>query len=306
MHVMLVGLLLLLVVLAIPFIWKPEGRPPLNGPALDDLTYREIAFESGELRMGGMLFLPDVPGPHPLTVLIHGSGPSSRDSAWYLSIADHLQRNGIAVLLPDKRGCEQSEGDWRTASLPELAEDTVAAVAYGARLDDAAFSTIGVMGLSQGGWIAPVAATLNPEVDFVVSMSGAAVPTDEQLLHEEIHSIERMGTYHFVARLLAPLSTARLRRMDFGRRWPASTPCPIGGRWMSPSSSPLAEGIRACPWLPAPNALSRLIGTGSSRSIPMAAMESRTRSPSGCRRPFSPTSSTSLRVPAASGLDGVG
>ena len=130
-------------------------------------------------------------------------------------IADHLQRNGIAVLLPDKRGCEQSEGDWRTASLPELAEDTVAAVAYGARLDDAAFSTIGVMGLSQGGWIAPVAATLNPEVDFVVSMSGAAVPTDEQLLHEEIHSIERMGTYHFVARLLAPLSTARLRRMDF-------------------------------------------------------------------------------------------
>lgn len=58
------------------------------------------------------------------------SGTSRRDSSWYLTLTHYLQQNGIAVLLPDKRGTGQSEGNWLTASFEDLATDTLAATAY--------------------------------------------------------------------------------------------------------------------------------------------------------------------------------
>ena len=69
--------------------------------------------------------------------------------------------------------------------------------------------------MSQGGWIAPLAASKSEDVSFVVSMSGAFVTTDEQLLYEETNSIHRMGTYKFLAKLIAPLTTKNIQRMDF-------------------------------------------------------------------------------------------
>lgn len=46
-------------------------------------------------------------------MIIQGSGTSSRGNGWYLTLAKNLQDNGIAVLLPDKRESEQSQGDSR-------------------------------------------------------------------------------------------------------------------------------------------------------------------------------------------------
>ena len=77
------------------------------------------------------------------------------------------------------------------------------------------YSSIGLIGMSQGGWIAPLAASKSEDVSFVVSMSGAFVTTDEQLLYEETNSIHRMGTYKFLAKLIAPLTTKNIQRMDF-------------------------------------------------------------------------------------------
>ena len=90
------------------------------------------AFENRheDLRLSGMLFLPEGEGSFPATIVIHGSGTSRRNSVWYLSIAKHLQHNGIAVLLPDKRGSEKSEGEWVGANFEELATDTLSAVDY--------------------------------------------------------------------------------------------------------------------------------------------------------------------------------
>jgi len=41
------------------------------------------------------------------------------------------------------------------------------------------------------------------------------VTTDEQLLYEETNSIQQMGTYMFLAKLIAPLTTKNIQRMDF-------------------------------------------------------------------------------------------
>ncbi len=110
-------------------LFTPEGRS-FHGVKLEDTQYLEISFQNKaqNIALGGMLFVPQVEGPFPAVVIIHGSGTSVRDNRWYLTLTQYLQDHGIVVLLPDKRGSEQSEGSWRSASFEDLATDTSAAM----------------------------------------------------------------------------------------------------------------------------------------------------------------------------------
>ena len=152
--------------------------------------------------------------PPGTAIIIHGSGTSRRNSVWYVSVAHHLQQHGIAVLLPDKRGSEKSEGEWLGTSFEELATDTISAIEFVKHQQMFEYSAIGLLGMSQGGWIAPVVAAETDDVSFVVSMSGAAVTTEEQLLHEEIYNIAPY-TYTFLAKLIAPISARNLMKKAF-------------------------------------------------------------------------------------------
>ena len=138
-----------------------------------------------------MLFVPEGRGPFPAVVVIHGSGTSQRDSFWYLTMTKYLKENGIVVLLPDKRGSEQSEGNWRTASFEDLAQDTESAVAFLKGQSDINISYIGVIGMSQGGHIAPILAKKSTDTEFVVNVVGAAVPMHEQLIYEENYNLRQ-------------------------------------------------------------------------------------------------------------------
>jgi len=229
------------IALLIPVIFKGKSRAPLQGPSLSEIEYTEI------LQLAGMLILPDGEGPYPLAVIIHGSGTSARDSKWYLSVAKHLQENGIAVLLPDKRGSEKSDGDWRGASFDDLAGDTLAAIEFVKSQEELDFSYIGLIGMSQGGWIAPLTASKSEDVSFVVSLSGAGVTTDEQLLHEEINNIADMGTYHFVAKLIAPLTTKNIQRMDFWQPLAGFDPLPYWEQVKVPAFAALGENDKSVP-----------------------------------------------------------
>ena len=218
-------IILFLATLLLPAVFKDRSRAPLVGPDLSSLKYEEIQFKNGDLDLAGMLFIPEGEGPFPVAVIIHGSGTSRRNSKWYLSVTRHLQDNGIAVLLPDKRGSEKSEGNWRGADFEDLAGDTLAAVENVRNQKLFTHSGIGLVGMSQGGWIAPIAAAKDKDIAFVVSMSGASVTADEQLLHEEIHNISYY-TWPFVARLLAPTTTKRLMKMDHLKPFAGYDPVP--------------------------------------------------------------------------------
>lgn len=216
---------LLLVLTVLPALFSDGSGGPLVGPDLAELDYEEIRFNNGDLRLAGMVFLPEGEGSFPMAVIIHGSGTSRRDNAWYLSVTRQLQANGIAVLLPDKRGSEKSEGNWVGADFHDLAGDTLAAVEFLRSQERFADSPVGLVGMSQGGWIAPVAAADNQDIAFVVSMSGSTVTTDEQLLHEEIHNISEF-TWPFIARLLAPITAKRIRQMEHFRAYAGFDPIP--------------------------------------------------------------------------------
>lgn len=190
-------------------------RPPIR---LDSLRYEEIRFENpaAGIVLAGMLFVPAREPPFPAVVMIHGSGTSSRGNSWYLTYAAYLQRNGIAVLLPDKRGSGASAGDWRSSSLEDLATDTEAAISHLREERPRRASSIGVLGISQGGMIAPIVAARSAELAFAINVVGGAIPMHDLLLYEEQHNLAQMGFLPGVSHGLAH-ATSAVNRMIVSR-----------------------------------------------------------------------------------------
>ncbi len=144
---------------------------------LDSYQREEVSFRSGGERLTGVLLTPAGRGAHPALVLIGGTGAAERNSV--LPIAQFLLAHGVALLGYDQRGVGGSTGDWRTASLQDFAQDTIAAVRLlkGRREIDS--KRIGVFGASQGGWVAPLAAAQSRDIAFVISVSGPGVSPAE-------------------------------------------------------------------------------------------------------------------------------
>ncbi len=132
-----------------------------------------IEIENEGDRIRGRLHLPTGDGPHPAIVLIHGSGDCSARWGTFVSFFVDL---GIAVVAYDKRGVGVSEGDWREGSYEVLAEDAARFVdALGDR-PDIDRKRIGLMGHSEGGYVAPITAAKRKQVAFVLVRVGPAVP----------------------------------------------------------------------------------------------------------------------------------
>jgi len=208
---------LVLAVVFIPVLLRqlfPSEQRHLERVALADTRHAEIAFQNRtqDLALAGLLFVPEGAGPFPAAVVIHGSGTSRRDKlGWYLTLTKYLQDSGIVVLLPDKRGSEKSEGDWRTASFEDLATDTRAAIEYLRTQRSVPLSGIGVIGMSQGGWIAPIVASQESDLAFLVSMVGPMVTPREQLLYEENHNLRQLGFLPGISNVLAYVGAANVR-----------------------------------------------------------------------------------------------
>lgn len=199
----------------------PEHDRTFTSVALDETTFTEISFSNTrqQLQLAGLLFVPAGTGPFPAAVIVHGSGTSNRRNGWYLTLTKYLQQSGIVVLLPDKRGSEKSEGDWRTADFHDLATDTLAAIDYLKGQEIVGVSGIGVIGMSQGGWIAPIVANEAKDLDFMVSIVGSAVSPNEQLLYEENYNLQQMGFLPGVSNVIAVLSTAWIKNIGQREFW---------------------------------------------------------------------------------------
>jgi dienelactone hydrolase len=221
---LLLGVLCLIVVVPVVVArFESSSSRTMTGVSLADTTYQEVQFsnEEQDVELAGMLFVPEGVGPHPAAVIIHGSGTSRRDNGWYLTLTDYLVNNGIAVLLPDKRGSEQSEGDWRSSSFEDLATDTVAAVSYLKNQQDFDVSKIGIVGMSQGGHIAPLVASESTDVEYLVNVVGGVAPMHDQLIYEENHNLRQMGFLPGVSDAVARLSTAWLIHVGQKEFWNA-------------------------------------------------------------------------------------
>jgi dienelactone hydrolase len=191
----------------------PSESRQFERVALAETRHLEVAFQnqSQDISLAGLLFVPEGDGPFPAAVVIHGSGTSRRDNGWYLTLTKHLQDSGIVVLLPDKRGSEKSEGDWRTSSFEDLATDALAALGHLRAQQSVPLSSIGVIGMSQGGWIAPLVASHDDDLAFLISMVGSVVTPREQLLYEENYNLRQIGFLPGISNVLAYAGYANVR-----------------------------------------------------------------------------------------------
>jgi hypothetical protein len=174
-----------------------EGIFELQRPAEETAeplpyTEEEVSFANGDIPLAGTLTLPEGEGPFPAVLLLTGSGQQNRDEELpivagyrpFREIADHLTRQGYAVLRYDDRGIGGSGGDPTTATTEDFAQDAAAALGYLASRPEVDAAATGLLGHSEGAIIAAMLAADNPEVAFVVSLAGPAVAGYDVLLKQ--------------------------------------------------------------------------------------------------------------------------
>jgi dipeptidyl aminopeptidase/acylaminoacyl peptidase len=145
--------------------WKPQGETASQAARVP-LREEEIRFRNGDLELYGKLVLPaEGDGPFPLVVLVHGSGSEAATFTYHRQY--QFPAEGVATFVYDKRGTGRSGGKF-TMRFDVLAGDVLAAVDRLRSHPKIDPERIGLAGYSQGGWIAPLAASKDPRIKFVV------------------------------------------------------------------------------------------------------------------------------------------
>jgi len=175
----------------ISLTWQRGEASPRTARRVEIEKREDVAFSNGRIRLAGTLISSTTPGKRPAIILVHGSGAEDRE--YMLPFARFLIRHGVAVLGYDKRGVGRSTGDWNTASFDDLAGDVVAAFEYLKARNDIEPSQIGLLGVSQAGWVMPLAAIRAKDIAFLISVSGAGVSPAETTIDEAEREMAASG-----------------------------------------------------------------------------------------------------------------
>jgi len=169
-------------------------RPPF--------PYDEIpvtfANEAADAQFAGTLTAPRGEGPFPTALLISGGGGQDRNGTFLRHrplhvLADHLTRRGIAVLRVDDRGVGASTGVRAQATSADYAEDALAGVAFLKNHPRVNAARIGLIGHSEGGTIATLAAAKSPDIAFIIMLASPGLPGTEYNYQFEAASGRALG-----------------------------------------------------------------------------------------------------------------
>ena len=151
----------------------------------------EVTFTNGSVTLSGTLLVPIGKTKSSAVTIVHGSSPNER--ATYRSWARRFAERGIAALIYDKRGSGKSTGNTRAASMEDLADDALAGLNMLRSRPDIDSKKVGIAGHSQGGWIAPLAASRSKNVAFIIASGAAAVTPAEQSIYHRAGVMRREG-----------------------------------------------------------------------------------------------------------------
>lgn len=186
-----------------------EAEPPAAPAGAASFTEKEFTVRSSEdVMLAGTLTLPaGANPPYPAVVLISGSGPQDRDGNTppayvtniFRTIAHRLADVGVATLRYDERGVGESTGDHGSADLHDLLGDVGAMIDYLRELPEIDRSRIGLLGHSEGAYIAPYFAARESDIAGCMLLAGASITIDELMIeqieyqaeHEELDEASR-------------------------------------------------------------------------------------------------------------------
>ncbi len=154
-------------------------------PKIKLYSETEVTFQSDDATIVGTLLTPKTPGPHPAVIIAHTSAGGERHAYWLF--ASQFVQDGIAVLSYDRHGHGKSTGgEPFNLDTDVLAEDMKAGFAYLQTHSDIDPQRIGLMGFSNGSWVAARAAEDIPDVAFIsVSMASGVSQVDAELFRRE-------------------------------------------------------------------------------------------------------------------------
>ena len=151
----------------------------------------EVSYENKQdhVTLAATLTLPPGNGPFPAVVLITGSGSQDRNETLlshqpFLVLADYLTRRGIAVLRADDRGMGGTSKGGPNDTTENYAADALAGVEFLKARKEINAKQIGLIGHSEGGMAAPLAAAKSNDVAFIVMMAGLGIPGDKLILKQ--------------------------------------------------------------------------------------------------------------------------
>jgi uncharacterized protein len=165
-----------------------SARPTTSTVAVEE------TFSNGSVALSGTLYLPENAKNLPAVIVLHSASSATRDLALYRHLKQMLPPLGVAVFVYDRRGSGKSGGPGAQGNYLALANDAIAArrmLAQDPRLDP---RRIGFWGLSQGGWLALLAASRSPETAFVIAVS-APMTTPEVQMNFAVANILRINGY---------------------------------------------------------------------------------------------------------------
>ena len=173
--------------LSLPLVLKrTEEVPKLHRSQEPEKPYpyieEEVFYENADagIKLAGTLTMPRTGGPFPAVILISGSGAQDRNETIvghrpFLVLADYLTRKGIAVLRVDDRGVGGSTGNTLEATSEDFAGDVLAGVKFLKARKEIDPKKIGLIGHSEGGIVAPMAAVKSSDVAFIVLLAGTGL-----------------------------------------------------------------------------------------------------------------------------------
>lgn len=156
-----------------------QNRPQTPIPPFP-YNSEDVAYDNAEgtVHFGATFTYPKTGGPFATAILITGSGTQDRDETLFghkpfAVIADHLTRNGYAVLRIDDRGAGKTTGPVEKATTADFAKDIEAALSYLKTRKEADKIKTGLIGHSEGGLIAMMVAAAHPnEIQYIITLAG--------------------------------------------------------------------------------------------------------------------------------------
>jgi dienelactone hydrolase len=148
----------------------------------DDYDIEDVTFSSHGVDLAGSIVFPAERDLYAAVVFVHGSGKQKRN----IGLAKSLASKGIAAFVYDKRGVGGSGGEYESKqsvsgqNISLLADDASAALSALSMHPKTKSLPIGLTGISQAGWIVPLAAESNDSVDFIVLWSGPVCKVSEE------------------------------------------------------------------------------------------------------------------------------
>ncbi len=181
---------------------KPtELKRPQTPHAPFPYKTEDIVFDNpaANIKLAGTLTIPNGEGKFPAAVMVTGSGAQDRDETIFnhkpfLVIADYLTLNGIAVLRYDDRGVAKSKGNFASATTADFTTDAISAVEYLKTRSEIDGKKIGIIGHSEGGMIAPMAAANTDNVAFIVLLAGPGLTGKDLLVLQTGLILKAEGT----------------------------------------------------------------------------------------------------------------